>query len=187
MKVCIYTHLFFLFVCLSSCNVKNICNQYKEKLSSITYEDALSLNKKIIPCLIDNIDIQKTSFIGFTNPINSNIKKWYINQEGIRYAYYIEYILLKDSVEIVEKTWNDDDIFHWDILSKPYRVYTNGIIIKLGQNKKQILEPLTHEDMILIKKMYLNWWGENKNKSIEEIRKEFRNGNIIVQYPYVWI
>jgi len=175
---------------LFSCNGPNACDcSLSEKsLSSITYEEALFLNKKIIPCLIDSIDILEISFIGFQNPITSDIGNYHLNQKGIRFAYLVDYILSKDSVETVNKTWNDEeDWMHWSELTKPYRIYNNGIIVKQDSNNKPILEPLTPKDMVNIKKMYFDWWKQNKYKPIETLREEFRKGNTILQLPYVWI
>ena len=154
----------------------------------MTLQEMLSLNKQIIPCLIDSIDVEKTSFIGFLNPTSSYVGNYHFNQYGIKYAYNIDYILSKDSVETAINTWSEDECFlHWDEITKPYRIYDYGIIVKLDVNDKLILEPLTHKDMVTIKKIYLDWWNGNKDKSIETLREEFRRGNKILQPPYVWI
>jgi len=195
--------LFLVLICLSSCKGQDIydCDSLGKvnyTPPSVSYEIAgyhniaiyyeiLALNKQILPCLIDSIDTQGTSLIGFINPIFSRIENWFINQDGINYAYYIDYILSKDSIETVKKTWNNDDSLHWEELSRPYRIYNLGIIFKQDEYNQPILEPLTHEDMVKIKKMYLDWWKRNKDKPIETLRKEFRNGNKIFQPPYVWL
>lgn len=182
--------LFFLFICLSSCKGQSSCNcsLSKKSLFDITYEEALSLNKQIIPCLIDSIDISGTSFIGFFNPMSSYIDNYRFNQKGIKNAYLVDYILSKDSVEIVNKTWNKEgDVMHWAEQTKPYRIYNIGVIVKQSDHHKLILEPLTPSDMVKIKKMYLNWWENNKDKPIEILREKFRKGTKILQLPYVWI
>ena len=153
----------------------------------MSLQDMLALKKQIIPCLIDSIDTDRTSLIGFINPIKSNIS-YHFNQIGIEYAYNIDYILSKDSIETVNKIWNDnEDFLHWEEITKPQRIYNIGIIVKQDKNNQPILEPLTHEDMINIKKMYFDWWKENKEKPIETLREEFRKGNKILTLPYVWI
>jgi hypothetical protein len=153
----------------------------------MTSQEILSLNKQIIPCLIDSIDTDRTSFIGFKNPMNSYIENYHFNQKGIKYAYDIDYILSKDSIETVNKTWNDnEDFLHWEEIMQPERIYNIGIIVK-QENNNPILEPLTHADMVNIKKMYFEWWEENKKKPIEILRQDFRNGNKILKLPYVWI
>ena len=154
----------------------------------MTSKEILFLNKQVIPSFIDSIDTPRKSLIGFKNPMSSYIGNYHFNQSGIRYAYNIDYILSKDSIETVSKTWNDDeDFLHWAELTKPYRIYNIGVIVKQDENNNPILEPLTHKDMIEIKKMYIDWWKKNKNKSIETLREEFRQGNKILKLPYVWI
>jgi hypothetical protein len=177
---------------ISSCNGQNVCDcsLLEKSLSSVTYEEALSLNKQIISCLIDSIDTQRRLFfIGFQNPISSYVEEYQMNnQAGIKYAYLIDYILSKDSVETVNRTWNEEeDWVHWAELTKPYRIYNVSVIVKQDKNDKMILEPLTHKDMVEIKRMYLQWWKQNKDKPIETMKKEFRKGNKILQLPYVWI
>lgn len=175
---------------MSSCKGQNVCDcsLLEKPFSFISYEEALYFNKRIIPCLIDSIDTPKISFVGFQNPINSYIGNYHFNQYGIKYAYLVDYVLSKDSIETVHKTWNDnEDFIHWSENTKPYRVYNVGVIVKQNINGKTTSEPLTHDDMVLIKKMYLEWWNKNKNKPIEIIRGEFRNGKKILQLPYIWI
>jgi hypothetical protein len=154
----------------------------------MSLQEMLSLNKQIIPCLIDSIDTQRTSFVGLVDPRSSYIENWNINQIGIKYAYNIDYILSRDSVETIMQTWDDnEDFVHWAERTKPYRIYYFGVIVKQDDNGQSIFEPLTHEDMVIIKKMYSEWWEENKEKPIETLREEFKTGNRILKLPYVWI
>lgn len=183
-------YLLLLFIGLSSCNGQNACDcSLSEKsLFFISYEETLSLNKQVIPCLIDSIDIPQTSFIGFQNPISSYLGSYHFNQKGIKYAYLVDYILSKDSVETVNKIWSEEeDWLHWAEQTQPYRIYNIGVIVKQDNNGQPILEPLTNKDMVIVKKMYLNWWKHNKDKPIETLRDEFRKGNKILQLPYLWI
>lgn len=153
----------------------------------MSLQEMLSLNKQIIPCLIDSIDTDRTSFVGFVNPMKSNIG-YHFNQIGIQYAYNIDYILSKDSIETVMQTWNDnEDFLHWAEKTKPYRIYNIGVIVEQDDNGQPILEPLTHKDMVIIKKMYSEWWKRNQDKPIKTLREEFRKGSKILQLPYVWI
>lgn len=154
----------------------------------MTLQEMLFLNKQVIPCLIDSIDTDRTSFLGFQNPMSSHLENYHFNKIGIKYAYNVDYILSKDSIETVYKTWNNnEDFIHWSELTKPYRIYNLGIIVKQDENNNLILEPLTNKDMIEIKKMYLNWWENNKDKPIKTLREEFRQGSKILQLPYIWI
>jgi len=175
------------------------------------YREILSMNKNIIPCLINLIDTKEKYPITFDNPMSSFIYSYMVdNQKGIKYAYLIELILTKDSIETINKTWDaEEDIIHWCEITLPYRIYGIGIIMKedkedkkdnsifypLTYNNPRFFDPLTHEglikltheDMIKIKEMYLEWWEANKEKPIETLRKEFREGNKILKEPYVWI
>ncbi|MDR2854031.1 MAG: hypothetical protein LBV31_01855 [Prevotellaceae bacterium] len=183
--------LFLLFIMGStSCHRRNdcYCDLLEKSLSSITYEEVLPLNKQIIPCLIDSIDTSTTSLIGFKDPVSSFIGNYHFNLYGIKYAYLVDYILSIDSIETVNKTWNESENFlHWAEETKPYRIYNIGIIVKQDENDKPILEPLTYDDMVKIKKMYFDWWEQNKDKPIDILKEEFRKGNKILQLPYVWI
>ena len=189
----IIKYFFLLFIAFASCKGRQNVGDYnsleKSYLSTIL-QKRLALNKQIIPYLIDSIDIERTSFfIGFRNPTSSFIGSYHMNnQKGILDAYCIDFILSKDSIETVEKILSDDDyLTRWQKQIEPYRIYGLGVIVKQDENDKPILEPLTHEDMVIIKKMYLDWWEKNKEKPIETLREEFKNGNKILQLPYIWI
>ncbi len=186
------------FVILMSCHIKTSKN--KENKLIIYLQDSLMTEKaqseiykyakEAIPYLINNMDKnQQTSLTQFINPIESNIPKFIMNNQiGIRYAYLIELILSKDSIETVNKTWNkEEDWLHWAEQTKPYRIYNIGIIVKQDKYHKTILEPLTPKDMVVIKKMYLNWWKKNKQNSIEKLRDDYRSGKKIIKFPYTWI
>ena len=105
MKKKINIYLFLLFICLCSCKGQSDCNcnLAKKSLYFITYEEALSFNKQIIPCLIDSIDVSGTSFVGFSNPMSSHIG-YHFNQKGIKYSYLIDLfcqkIVLKQSKKL---------------------------------------------------------------------------------------
>ncbi len=149
-----------------------------------------SYEKKAIPYLIEHMDDKKlVCILTFLNPLISTIPKYLCeNHIGIRHAYIIEFILSEDSIETVNKTWNENENFlHWEEVIKPYRIYDNGVIVKQDRNGNPILEPLTYKDMELIKKMYLDWWKENKEKTIERLRSDYRKGKMILKFPYIWI
>lgn len=196
MKYIIY--IICCFVILMSCHIKTIKN--KENKLIIYLQDSLMTEKaqreiykyakEVIPYLINNMDKnQQTSLTQFINPIESNIPKFIMNNQiGIRYAYLIELILSKDSIETVNKTWNkEEDWLHWAEQTKPYRIYNIGIIVKQDKYHKPILEPLKPKDMVVIKKMYINWWKKNKQNSIEKLRDDYRSGKKIIKFPYTWI
>lgn len=172
-------YIFWLFICLFSCKVQENydCNLPKETTVPMSLQEVsqkmLSLNKQIIPCLIDSIDVDRISLIGFINPIQSNLTR-NISQVGMWNAYWIDFILLKDSIETVKKIWRsdtedsiEDRLEHWSEWIKPYRIYNAGTIMKLYEDNKPMWNyTLTHKDMVAIKKMYSDWWRKNKNKQI---------------------
>jgi hypothetical protein len=181
--------LFLLIILFASCRGQNHCpcDSLGEPLTVFLPKN-LALNKTIIPDLIDCMDIDKKSWVGFKPPFSSYLESYHINQCGISYAYVIDYILTKDSIESVNKTWGEDrDILHWEEIIKPYRIYSIGVIVRQDEHENLILKPLAHDDMVNIKKMYAAWWNENKDKPIETLRKEFRSGNKILKLPYVWM
>jgi hypothetical protein len=59
-----------------------------------------------------------------------------------------------------------------------------GVIVKQDENTNPIVESLTHKE-VEIKKMYFNWWKQNKDKPMEILREEFRNEDTVLQLPYV--
>ena len=189
MKIAKY--LFLFFFSLSSCKGQDVfdCRSLNKFDGSETYQKLLSKENEIIPCLIKQIDIEEEGKVAFINPSSSHLYSYmFSNKLGINYAYYIDYILSMDSVETVNKIWNEnEDFYHWEEITKPYRIYNAGVIVKQDGNNNPILEPLSHADMVNIKKMYTDWWEKNKEKSIETLREEFKNGNKILQLPYVWI
>lgn len=184
-------YLFSLLVILLSCKGQNVfdCRILSKFNGSETYKYVLSKKKEIIPCLIEHIDIEEKGIVAFIDPSSSHLYSYMCsNKLGINYAYYIDYILSKDSIETVDKIWNDnEDFLYWKEIIKPYRIYNLGIIVKQDENNKPILEPLSYKDMVNIKEMYLDWWEKNKEKSIEMLREDFRKGNKILKLPYVWI
>lgn len=157
--------------------------------ASHLYETILLQNKSIIPCLIDSIDILEEGFVGFQNPISSTLHAFTIgNQRGINYAYLIEFILSRDTIESVKHTWGaDQNLSHWDETIKPYRIYEYGVIVKKDSNGNPMSDALTHDDMIVIKSFYSEWWRANKNKPFEVLREERKKGARILKDPYIWI
>jgi hypothetical protein len=107
-------YFFLLFVGLSSCKGQNVfdCRLLSKSNSSETYQKILSKNKEIVPCLIEHIDIEREGIVAFINPMSSHLYSYMCNNKlGINYAYYIDYILSKDSVETVNDAWENNEIF----------------------------------------------------------------------------
>lgn len=157
--------------------------------ASYVHDMVLTYNKQVIPCLIDSIDISRKGFIGFLDPKSSRIPPFFLNnQTGINYAYLIELILSKDSIESVKRTWESDhDFLHWEELVKPYRIYNHCVIVKKDREGYPIPNALTHDDMLVVKWIYSLWWEANKHKSIEVLREERKKGARILKDPYIYI
>jgi hypothetical protein len=145
------------------------------------FNETYLMGKDIIPCLIDFIDINKKTFIGFQDPKSSNIYPFISdNYIGIRAAYLIEFVLSKDTI-----TTSKSDLWEQEI--EPYRIYKYGVIVNT-QNKEPIPKSLNSEDIKVLKEIYLKWWQSNKEKPLEQLRKEWKeNKHILDNSSYKWI
>lgn len=178
--------ILFIYLPFTECKGQDKCDDLYKYIFTNTaqknvYYNTYLMGKGPIPCLIDFIDTNKISMVGFQDPKSSTIHSFtFKNYIGIDAAYLIELILSKDSIEI---TKGDD----WEQKVKPYRIYGYGIIVKT-KNNEPILEPLNYEDMKAIQAIYLKWWQSNKDKPIELLRKEWKeNKHILENSPYKWI
>lgn len=149
---------------------------YKEGNDSIPIGDTTNslemrfkrLGKSAIPYLIDAIDRNERGWVGFNSPLSSNLGHNVDAYTGIRAAYMIEY-LLSDS--------SDDQI------------YRLGVIARLNRQTGNYSEPLTYDDVKAVKKIYQSWWKANKDKSMQELQREWRGGKRIVNgiSGYAWV
>jgi len=121
------------------------------------YQEFLGFNKKVIPYLIDVIDTNKKGYAGYFRPTNSNLKS-ILNFNGIHAAYLIEFILKNNKMP------KSNDI-------TANLMFNRNIIIKRDGST-----PLDLSDIKEIKKIYKSWWQVNCNKSIEELRVDWRAG-----------
>jgi hypothetical protein len=183
-----YKYIFFIFIFFpfTACKGQKKCNELYKFIFTNTaqknvYYETHLMGKDAIPCLIDFIDTDKKSIVGFQDPKSSTIYSFnFKNYIGIEAAYLIELILSKDSIETVKSN-------EWEQNVKPYRIYGYGVIVKI-RNKEPILEPLDYGDMKVLKDIYLKWWQSNKEKSIELLRKEWKeNKHILNNSNYKWI
>jgi hypothetical protein len=147
--------------------------------------------KRLIPDIINCIDVDKVKFlgIGYLPPTDSFIPNFILhNQQGINYAYMIELILAKGSIPDKKMTMKKGGApqSRWEKEAQPYRTYYYCVIVKQVDGKTEN-QPLTHDDMIRIKDMYQAWWNRNKSKSMTELRKERSEGKCILTKPYIWI
>ncbi|RFM26423.1 hypothetical protein [Deminuibacter soli] len=140
----------------------------KERIDTTAdFYDAFSrLGKSIIPYLIEVIDKKQTGLLGYQDPLSSRIYPFIINNYvGIRAAYIIEHILAN-----TEK----DRLFNYCVILRVLR-------------EKPIMDSLTIEDMVAIKKIYMNWWQTNRLKPMEELSKDWSNNKRPLSNSiYVW-
>lgn len=184
-------YLFIIIILLTvvSCQKNTILNNNQEFkfndsiMTDKTQYEIFYLNKKVIPFLIDKID--KNQCVHFDIiPISSNYPKYAYNQIGIRYAYLIEFILSKDSINVYQ-----DKKYDWIDLDK-WNKYTDAHQYEVIMKKEYLTNPqrLTHQDMIKIKEIYKIWWVKNLNKSIKELREVYKeSGSILKNSDYIWV
>ena len=124
------------------------------------------IGKSAIPYLIDAIDRSETGWVGFVEEQSSTMRLNAGAYTGIKAAYMIEY-LMSDSSE--------------------FQIYHTGVICRLNQ-LGIFWDPLTYVDVKVVKKLYRSWWDANKEKSMEELKKEWREGKrALNKSQYAWV
>lgn len=119
--------------------------------------------------LIETIDLNSKSFIGFQDTYSSFIAP-NPNYIGINSIYFLELILL-DSINI-----NDD-------ITK-IRIFDKCVLVK----KKMSYLPLSIENMKYLKSIYLNWYMETIKLSMKEKRKIWKlKYQVKILSKYKWI
>ena len=135
---------------------------------------------KIIPDLINSIDKNQKTSIGFIHPYSSTIYPFHENYAGVLSAYMIEFLLGVEKLECIEV-----DVYSYE--QNPYQIFKYGVIVR-KVNDKPIMMPLQENDMKKIKKIYQFWWEKNKTKSIEELREDWKNNKrALNNTEYIWI
>ncbi len=151
-------------------------------------DSVYKLGKTAIPLLINDIDRKEKLFIGFGKRHLSTFPPvyWSDNYRGIRSAYFIDYILKRDSVYKHKNkslsSMPEGEAKEMVLKSHFYYLGNSNVIAKDDDN-----EPLTYEDMQIVKKIYERWWRANKHKPIDELRKEFWKKSILEGTPYHWL
>lgn len=180
--------IFLLFISTSISIGGNECR----KISNILFNDSsekkkyleiYEMGKEIIPCLISMIDTNKVSKVGHINPKNSFVPSCILldNYSGIEAAYFIERIISLDKT----KSDNSDSV-NKEIYS--FQIFNYGVIVKRGNVPNKNYPPLSLSDMKIIKKIYQKWWELNKDKSIEQLRKDWKeNKHPLDGSNYKWI
>jgi len=179
-----FRNIFLVFILILSSDLysKGDCQKVKSLIHSNNRFDTLyQMGKGAIPCLIDFIDIEKRTSVGFIDPLSSNIPSFVLNNYyGIEAAFIIEYILGKDSLQITINNLRNRKFGNPNL-------FAYGVIVKKEDEKKGF-EPLKYEDMLAIKSIYAKWWEINRNKAIAVLREEWnRNNRPLNGSIYKWI
>lgn len=168
------------------CNQDTILEEFVPGFPPNVMKVIHSHGKEIIPYLISHINIDKIGIAGFVNPYESNLQDMVIGSPlGINYAYMIELIMSKDSL-------NDKPVFvegysGWEERMEPYRLYGQCVIVKRKDIENPSSSILSSDDMKAIKDIYSNWWENNKNDSLESLRKKWIEiGGPLNNTPYTW-
>jgi hypothetical protein len=137
-----------------------------------------AMGKKAIPDLIEAIDDNDTTFIFLQNPTSSNFEQGALtNYAGLLPAYVIELILARDKLKV---SGQGDSLWVFSTDPQNY-IYDSGIIAK------KVGGPLTYRDMKKIAEIYRTWWKQNKNRSIEGLRDEWKtNVRPLTGSDYFW-
>lgn len=124
-----------------------------------------NLGKESIPVLIDEIGDGHKRMLSLADPMLSTIRDMslYLNH-GIVAAYVIELILAKPNLTI---NVPGDYPFLLGTNRENY-IYGHGVIV--DNNDKVVKEDRLHE----VKTIYQKWWKKNKDKSLEELRKDWQ-------------
>ena len=176
--------VFILFFILNVGCTKSIVET--ELLYQVYFENLLSLNmvkrqnatfkmhsyeKKIIPFLIDKIDINKKVLINLMHPLHSTfIIRSFENYAGFLAAYIIELIIGREELSM-DNPMNRNFMLGCGGKSIKNYLYINGVIVREDEQE------IKFDDMKRIKQIYKNWWQKNKQNSLEELRKEWKQGN----------
>ena len=174
----------YIFVCaffiwfVNGCSAQNCSvtisdNFFDEdvKQEKNIFSCVLQKGVSIIPHLLDFIDLHDKCRVGFSNPASSLFSEISENNfKGIKAAYLIETLIhtsAKNHLGFAEM-----------------KLFGYCVIVRV-KNGEPVMEPMTSEDMSLIKQIYTSWWLKNQNKSLEDIRME--NFNILNGSNYMWI
>ena len=148
-----------------------------------------SYGKDIIPYLINHIDMEQYGNPGFVYPYESNLGRVVLQGGplGINYAYMIELILAKDSIE--DNYVYEGGYSGWYEKIKPYKVYDYCTIIgKFDLSYPDVSEKMSFDNMKKIKSIYEKWWESNKGESLDSLRKNWREeGSPLQNSPFIWI
>jgi hypothetical protein len=177
----------YLFLITGLCGQSNksvVIERYLNKNTKDSSSFYLKIQnnwKTYLPQIIEYIDTNKKGEVGFHSDYSSLIEEYtHNNYKGIDAAYLIEFLLAKDVLSVSKTSISTAD-------RSPFNIYGLGVIVKkrVGCIEKK---PLEFEDMVIIKRLYTEWWNINKGKTLEQLRDEVKkNGGALFKSEYMWI
>jgi hypothetical protein len=129
-----------------------------EPVDTILEEKIDKFGTKSIPILIDSIDVDVQGFVGYGDPLSSNLYPFAYTYTGCRAAYMIEYILNGSKRKVYPKC-------------------------RIGKNDRS---PMTLMDMKEVKRIYSSWWQANIHCQLQELRLSYKNKPPLSGSKYVW-
>ncbi len=157
-----------------NCNEQNAAleRQAEILLNGSVYEKQQALAKlheaglPSIPVLISAIDADSGFTIPLSDPTSSYIPPGLLDlRPGLIAAHAIELILACDSLMFAA----GDSLWVLGVVREHY-VFTHGLIGREGQDRG-----LTVEEIDEVKTLYEKWWQVNKNKSLDQLRSDWKN------------
>jgi hypothetical protein len=151
-------------------NIKKMLNGTIENKKMAIFE-IFNNGKKAIPLLINEIKNSKIIWNPLGNPLNSIASDDHLKIcSGAIAAYTIELILAKDLIER-EKFFKNKLRLLDSGTDHAYYVYFNGFIV----NDKDECVSRNRNEMTKVQKIYENWWKNNKDKTLGELRGDWKN------------
>jgi hypothetical protein len=141
-------------------------------------EELFEMGKRAIPSLINSIGSTETIAVAYWNPISSEAPP-----EGAKirqlateiYAYMIEIILSREEFVCDGK----DFMF---LCSYDNHAYYSFLLFDKKEDK-MLTEynddgtcTVSIDDLVKVRRVYSDWWDRNKDKSIEQLRDDWKNG-----------
>jgi len=162
----IFSVFYFIIFCGSQSNsIVNELNNLKSVHFDTKKNAIFELHKngkKSIPLLIKEISDNTKVINEIRNPLSSFYGEPYVFF-GVFSAYVIELILGR------EKLNTENSYKSQYLLDEPTNyIYTRGLII---DEENRIINK---EDLIKIRKIYAEWWEKNKDKTIEQLRNDWK-------------
>jgi hypothetical protein len=145
--------------------ITNLQNGTHEEVSKAIH--ALhALGAKAIPDLIESISSDRFVANLLRDPTSAYIQDASLSQyAGVRSAYVIDLILASDKLPNIKKKSD----FVLGINPQNY-LYSQAVIVK---EEKQ---PISSQDLLIVRGIYQQWWERNKVKLIDDLRKGWLEG-----------